>query len=97
MISQSDIARIAAAVRDFERRSAPLDYGKAISGPIRPIYGKVSADWAKGTWAEVTIWRGPKGREVATSTKVRAYNRLGAIPKDKWIVLLLGEPIAAEC
>ena len=59
------------------------------------IIGKTTAAWAKGTSATVDVWAGDP--LVDTGNTTEAMNLFADIEADKWVALLGGYLISAEC
>lgn len=59
------------------------------------VIGKTTAAWAKGTTATVAVWAGDPLADTGNTTT--AVNLFADIEADKWVAMLGGYLISAEC
>lgn len=59
------------------------------------IIGKTTALWAKGSSATVAVWAGDPLADTGTTTT--AMNLFADLEADRWVALLGGYLISAEC
>lgn len=71
---------------------APSAQSKA---PLKLIIGKTGAAWAKGGVANINVYAG--NPLVATGGTVAAMNLFADIEADRWVAVLGGYLISAEC
>ena len=94
--SEKDAARISQAVKGYEavNRSGNKWYDYR-SSANQIIIGKTTAAWAKGTKASVDVYVGDPLE--AADRQAEALNLFADIAEDKWVALLGGYLISAEC
>lgn len=90
--------RISSVVQAYEHDRRPGVMGAGGGGRAGVlIIGKTSAAWTKGTQAKVPTYWGKPGAEKATGKNTWAWNLFGDIPTGKWVAIIDGYVIAAEC
>lgn len=73
----------------------PVESRRRTSPAASIIIGKTTAAWDKGTSATVDVWAGDP--LAATGGTVTALNLFADIETGKWVAILGGYLISAEC
>ena len=99
VFSDSAAKRIAEAVRKVEAGPGGRGVGwhpyRARGESTAIVIGKTTAAWAKGTTATVAVWAGDPLAD--TGETVTAVNLFADIETGKWVAMLGGYLISAEC
>ena len=98
VFSENAAKRISAAVRRVEGGPGTAGSGwhpYRARGAAEIVIGKTTAAWAKGASATVDVWAGDP--LAATGGTVTAMNLFADIETGKWVALLGGFLISAEC
>jgi hypothetical protein len=99
VFNKSSADRIAAATRRIENLS--IDRGIIDDYPVPSdeeglVIAKTTAVWNKGTTATLDRYTGKPGLETKAGT-VTAFNRFATVQSGRWVGILGGYLIAAEC
>lgn len=88
--------RIAAAVLEVESMAGEGGRGAGLHrGGYAIMLCKTTATWAKGADATLTVYN--KKTRVATTRTAKAFNPFVEVKANKWVVIMGGLLIAAEC
>lgn len=73
----------------------PVESRRRTSPASSIVIGKTTAAWNKGTSATVDVWAGDPLADTGNTTE--AMNLFADIEADKWVAMIGGYLISAEC